>query len=100
MAQININIRMDEDLKQKFDAMCKELGLNMTTAFTVFAKAVVRQQGIPFEISKYPNAEMLAAMQETEQILSEYNNGIRVPKHFSSAREMFAAMDAEDEAEG
>ena len=51
MAQTNINIRMDETLKKQFDHLCSELGLNMSTAFTVFAKTMVRQQKIPFEIS-------------------------------------------------
>jgi hypothetical protein len=39
-------------------------------------------------------------MQETEHILEEYSNGSRAPKPFSNARDMFAAMDLEDEAEG
>ena len=51
MAQTNINIRMDEELKKNFDEICTELGLNMTTAFNVFARAVVRKHGIPFEVS-------------------------------------------------
>lgn len=38
MAQTNINIRMDENLKQQFDWLCSELGLNMTTAINIFAK--------------------------------------------------------------
>ena len=51
MAQTNINIRMDETLKKQFDHLCNELGLNMSTAFNIFAKTMVRQQKIPFEIS-------------------------------------------------
>ena len=51
MAQTNINIRMDEDLKKKFDEICNELGLNMTTAINVFARAVVRKHGIPFDLN-------------------------------------------------
>lgn len=51
MAQTSINIRMDEDLKKQFDAFCSDVGMNMTTAFCIFAKAVVRQHKIPFEIS-------------------------------------------------
>jgi len=51
MAQTNINIRMDENLKKQFDGLCSELGLNMSTAFNIFAKTVVRQQKIPFEIA-------------------------------------------------
>ena len=51
MAQTTINIRMDEDLKKRFEAFCSAVGMNMTTAFNVFAKTAVRQQKIPFEIS-------------------------------------------------
>jgi DNA-damage-inducible protein J len=51
VAQTNVNIRMDENLKKQFDAFCSEIGMNMTTAFCVFAKTAVRQNRIPFEIS-------------------------------------------------
>ena len=49
MANININIRMDSDLKQQFEAFCNDVGMTMTTAFTVFAKKAVREYRIPFE---------------------------------------------------
>jgi addiction module RelB/DinJ family antitoxin len=51
MAQININIRMDEELKRDFENVCNEMGLTMTTAFTVFAKAVSARKEIPFKIA-------------------------------------------------
>lgn len=51
MAQVNINIRMDADLKKQFEAFCSDVGMNMTTAFCVFAKKVVRERRIPFEIT-------------------------------------------------
>ena len=58
MAQTNINIRMDENLKREFDDICNDMGLTMTTAFNVFAKTVVRRRKIPFEISMdIPNEE-------------------------------------------
>lgn len=44
-------IRMDENLKKQFAVFCSEIGMNMTTAFCVFAKTAVRQNRIPFEIS-------------------------------------------------
>ncbi len=64
MAQTNVNIRMDEGLKHDFDRLCTELGLNMTSAFTVFAKTVVRRRGIPFEIALEPNSETREALEE------------------------------------
>lgn len=54
MAQTNINIRMDEELKKQFEAFCSDIGMSMTTAFCVFAKKAVREQKIPFEISADP----------------------------------------------
>jgi DNA-damage-inducible protein J len=41
---------MDENLKKQFDTLCNEFGMNTTTAITVFAKTVVRERKIPFEI--------------------------------------------------
>lgn len=51
MAQSTFSIRMDEALKRQFDALCADFGMNTSTAFTVFAKAVVRERKIPFEIA-------------------------------------------------
>lgn len=50
MAQATFSVRMDEDLKRQFDALCEEFGMNTTTAFNIFARAVVRERRIPFEI--------------------------------------------------
>ena len=54
MVQTNVNIRMDATVKRQFDNICGELGLNMSSAFNVFAKTVIRQKRIPFELSIDP----------------------------------------------
>jgi DNA-damage-inducible protein J len=54
MATTSVTIRMDEKLKAQAEKLFDEMGLNMTTAFTIFTKAVVRQQKIPFEITADP----------------------------------------------
>jgi addiction module antitoxin, relB/dinJ family len=51
MAQATFSVRMDETLKKQFDGLCQEFGMNSSTAINVFARAVVRQRKIPFEIS-------------------------------------------------
>ena len=51
MAQTNLNIRIDEDLKNSFDKLCNDLGLSMTAAICVFAKKAVSEQRIPFELT-------------------------------------------------
>lgn len=54
MSQTSVNIRMDEDLKKNFDYVCNELGMNMTTAITIFAKKMCREHRIPFDVSFDP----------------------------------------------
>ena len=51
MAQTMVNFRMDEDLKKSMEQVCKDMGMSMTTAFTIFATKVSREKRIPFEIS-------------------------------------------------
>ena len=54
MATTMVNIRMDEDVKRDMEQTCKDLGMNMTTAFTIFAKKMGRERRIPFEVSVDP----------------------------------------------
>lgn len=54
MAQTTVTIRMDANLKQDFDAICNELGMTMTTAITMLAKKMTRENRLPFEVSVDP----------------------------------------------
>ena len=75
MAQATFSIRMDEKLKREFDILCSDFGMNATTAFNIFARAVVREKKIPFEIqasSAFTNREQgrnafMALRQEAKQ---------------------------------
>lgn len=51
MAQATFSVRMDENLKRQFDSLCAAFGMNASTAINVFARAVVRERKIPFEIA-------------------------------------------------
>ena len=48
---INVNIRVDEELKKQTELLLSEMGLNMTTAVNIFLRQVLRTGGIPFEIT-------------------------------------------------
>jgi len=54
MGQSIVSIRMDDELKRSMEQTCKALGMNMTTAFTIFATKMTREQRIPFEVSIDP----------------------------------------------
>lgn len=71
MAQTTVTIRMDDSLKQSFDAVCNELGMTMTTAITILAKKMTRENRLPFEVSVdpfYSEGNMGALRESIEQM--------------------------------
>jgi len=67
-ATTNVSIRMDVNLKKQAEELFSDLGLNMTVAMTMFLRQAIHNQGIPFKISRVPNAETVAAMLEADRI--------------------------------
>ena len=51
MSQVLVNFRMEQEDKIGLEEVCQELGMSMTTAFTIFAKKMRRERRIPFEVS-------------------------------------------------
>ena len=68
MKNVNVTLRVDEDLKKQAELLFSELGLNLTTAFNIFLRQSVREQQIPFKVSRnVPNAVTLAAIEASER---------------------------------
>ncbi len=74
MAQVMVNFRMDEDLKKSMEQVCRDMGMNMTTAFTIFATKVSREKRIPFEISADPFYSE-SNMKYLERVISDIEAG-------------------------
>jgi DNA-damage-inducible protein J len=71
MSQVLVNFRMDSEDKKGMEDVCKELGMSMSTAFTIFAKKMRRERRIPFEVSIdpfYSDANMTYLARITEEI--------------------------------
>ncbi|MBQ3355705.1 MAG: type II toxin-antitoxin system RelB/DinJ family antitoxin [Oscillospiraceae bacterium] len=84
----NVNIRLDDATKAQFDAFCSEVGLSVSAAFNLFAKRVVKEQRIPFDITtEVPNAKTLAAMEAAE-------TGLDVYGPFDTVAELMEALNA------
>lgn len=81
MAKVSTNINLDPTLKKNAQELLRDLGMDLTTAITIFLRQTVREQGIPFEIKREtPNAQTIEA-------LNEYTNMKEYPenyKHYSS----------------
>jgi len=74
MATTNVSFRMDESLKKQAEIIFDEMGMNMTTAFTIFTKAVVRQGEIPFKIAVDPFFNE-ANQAHINKVIEEYESG-------------------------
>ena len=86
----NINVRVDTSLKSQAEAIFGELGLNLSSAITVFLRNAVRFGGIPFDLRlETPNAVTLQAMQDVEQRI-----GLHGP--YDSVEAVMEALNAED----
>ena len=100
MAQVSMTVRMDSLLKQNFDALCARMGMSANAAMNVFAKAVVMQRKIPFEIKAEPERASMDALESFREVrrmaeagqfpdmtLDEINEEIRLAREERAARE-------------
>ncbi len=55
MAQAMVNFRMDAELKRAMEETCRQMGLTLTSAFTMFATKVTQDRRIPFEVTAEPD---------------------------------------------
>ena len=86
---INVNIRMDSELKRQFENFCSDMGMTMTTAFNIFAKKTVREYRIPFEIgAEIPNSETVEAINEVRRMKADPTLG----KSYSDVDEMIREL--------
>lgn len=89
MALTSITMRIEEDLKSDLQNLVSNLGMDMTTFFTISAKQAVREQRIPFDISmRTPNEETLAAIDEVRELKKNPNK-----KTYSSFAELLEDLD-------
>lgn len=75
MAQVvNVNFKLDADVKKSMEQACADMGLSMSAAFTIFAKKVGREKRIPFEVSVDPFYSE-SNMKYLEKVVSHINSG-------------------------
>ena len=84
----NFSVRMDSDIKKQCESLYSELGVNLTTAISVFLRQSLRVGGFPFDVRiEQPNKETIAAMLEAERIAHD-----PTVKHYSDVEEALRAL--------
>lgn len=61
----SLNIRIDDDVKSEAEKIFNSLGLSMAAAISIYLRTVIRENGIPFELSMPP-----------EMVLRKENRGM------------------------
>ena len=89
MANTNLNIRTDIDVKKKANAIFQELGMSMTTAVNLFLKTAIRENGIPFSLKlEIPNEMTIKAIEEGRKIA-----GNKEIEGFSNIKDLKKALE-------
>ncbi len=71
MPKVSTNINLDDELKRNAQELFAALGMDMTTAITIFLRQAVQQQAIPFEIKRQTlNHTSMAAIAEYYDMLN------------------------------
>ena len=95
MATTNVNVRVDSELKKAAEALFEDLGLNMSSAITMFLRSAVRCDGIPFDVKRnIPNSETRAALAEYRDMKTNPDKYKRYKSFDEMAEDIFD--DAED----
>ncbi len=88
MSKVSTNLSIDADVKAQAQALFSELGMDLSTAVNIFLRQAVRQDAMPFEITKaLPNAITLKAIENAE-------NGIDMHGPFNNVSSLMEALNA------
>lgn len=79
-----INIKTDSELKKQAESLFADLGMNMTTAFNIFLRQAVRENRIPFEITREPYS--------LEKAISDTRTRTNLLGPYSTAEEAVVSM--------
>ncbi len=88
MSKVSTNLSIDADVKAQAQALFSELGMDLSTAVNIFLRQAVRQDAMPFKITKaLPNAITLKAIENAE-------NGIDMHGPFDNVSSLMEALNA------
>lgn len=76
MAQATISIRTDADLKQDFERLCQDIGMNLSTAFNVFMRQAVRENQLPVKLKGDPIRGGIVTKEELLTAIEELDAGL------------------------
>ena len=89
MESTNMTLRVDTELKKQAEELFSDLGLSLSAAITVFMKQAVREQRIPFTVSRGYN-------EKTIQAIENVRNRQNLSRGFTGVQELMEDLNADD----
>jgi DNA-damage-inducible protein J len=88
MAQTVLSISMEEEVKKSLEDFCADVGMNVSVAVNLFAKTVIKEQRLPFEITAQKSSKLNATTTATLEDI-EVGGGLR---RFGNLKDLFAEL--------
>ena len=88
MAQTNLTIRIDEDVKREAEILFNRIGLNMSSAINVFFRQAIREQAIPFELKPYDDYYSGARLDRIRHSIAQAERGEIITKTLAELEAM------------
>lgn len=88
MAQTNLTIRIDENIKQEAEILFNKIGLNMSSAINVFFRQAIREQSIPFELKPYDDYYTGERLERIKHSIAQAERGEVVTKTLAELEDM------------
>lgn len=88
---VNLNVRIEPDVKEKAEKILNELGLSASTTINIFYRQIIETNGLPFEVKRHDNVANLSR----EEIYNEIDKGLRsyLAGKVTSAAQVFEELE-------
>ena len=90
MSKTTANISIDSDIKAKAQTLFAELGMDLSTAINVFLRQAIRENAIPFAVTKDTPNEL------TKQAIEDVRQGKNLSREFHTVAELMEDLYADD----
>ena len=67
MSKTSMSIRLDSEVKEQAQQVFNHLGMDMTTAITIFLRQVLQYQGLPFDVRLDENRKLIQVLTDVDQ---------------------------------
>ena len=67
MSKMSMSIRLDSEVKEQVQQVFSNLGMDMTTAITIFLRQVLQYQGLPFDVRLDENRKLIQVLTDVDQ---------------------------------